>query len=87
MRRVIFGAAALVAALAVAGCGNSRSDRALSGAGIGAGIGAAGAVITGGDLLTGAVVGGAVGAATGAVTDDDDVAVNRRDRKKRKKNR
>lgn len=61
----------LVAALAA--CGSSTSDRALSGAGIGAGLGAAGGAITGGSILGGAALGGAAGAATGALTDEDDV--------------
>lgn len=54
-------------------CGHTTSDRALSGAGIGAGVGAAGSAITGGNPLTGAVVGGAVGAAAGGLTKDNDV--------------
>ena len=46
--------------VALAGCGYSRGDRALSGAALGAGAGA----LIGGDV-TGAIVGGAaVGAAT-----------------------
>lgn len=57
----------------LAACGKSTGDRALSGAGIGAGIGAAGAAVTGGSLLGGAILGGAAGAATGALTDKDDV--------------
>lgn len=64
----------LVSALALlSACGNTTSDRALSGGGIGAGAGALGSAVFGGDPVTGAVVGGAVGAATGAFTDDDDV--------------
>ena len=68
---------AIVAALGLSACGNTRSERALSGAGIGAGIGAAGAAVTGGSVLGGAVVGGAAGAATGAVTDKDDINLDR----------
>lgn len=49
--------------VALAGCGYSRGDRALSGAAIGAGAGA----LIGGDV-TGAIVGGAAGAAVGAAT-------------------
>lgn len=60
-------------ALALAACGESTGERALSGGGIGAGAGAAGAAITGGDPVTGAVIGGAAGAATGAATDEDDI--------------
>lgn len=54
--------------LAVAACGNTKGERALSGGAIGAGAGAVGAAILDADPVTGAVVGGAVGAATGALT-------------------
>jgi len=64
-------AAALIFGLAA--CGSSTSDRAISGAGIGAGLGAAGSAVTGGSILGGAALGGAAGAATGALTDEDDV--------------
>ena len=59
--------------LTLAACGETTGERALSGAGIGAGIGAAGAALTGGSLLGGAAIGGAAGAATGALTDEDDI--------------
>jgi uncharacterized membrane protein len=54
-------------------CGNTQSDRALSGGAIGAGAGAVGGALLGGSPVTGAVLGGAAGAATGAFTDKDDV--------------
>jgi osmotically inducible lipoprotein OsmB len=54
-------------------CGHSKTDRALSGGAIGAGVGAAGAAVTGYDPVTGAAVGGVVGAATGALTKKKDV--------------
>lgn len=63
----------LVATVALVGCGHSRGERALSGAGIGAGVGAAGAAVTGGDPVTGAAVGAGAGAAAGALTDEDDI--------------
>ena len=63
----------ILAAGMLTACGESKSDRALSGAGIGAGVGAVGSALTGGSPLTGAVIGGAVGAAGGAITDSDDV--------------
>lgn len=66
----------LIATTAIAlltACGENKTDRALSGGGIGAGVGALGSTLTGGDPLTGAVVGGAVGAAAGGLTDKDDV--------------
>jgi hypothetical protein len=53
--------------LALAGCGETRRDRAVSGGLIGAGAGA----LIGGDV-TGAVVGGAVGAAGGYATGHDE---------------
>jgi osmotically inducible lipoprotein OsmB len=54
-------------------CGNTTSDRALSGAGIGAGVGAVGSAIVGGPVLGAAVVGGAVGAAAGGLTNSNQV--------------
>lgn len=54
-------------------CGNTTSDRALSGAGIGAGAGAVGSAVVGGSVLPGAVIGGAVGAAAGGLTKPDQI--------------
>lgn len=54
-------------------CGSSKGDRALSGGAIGAGLGAVGSGLTGGNPWAGAAIGGAAGAATGAVTDKDDI--------------
>jgi len=72
--RKIFTLTALgVLSLSVAACGTSKTDRALSGGGIGAGVGAAGAAVTGGNVWTGAAIGGAVGAAAGVMTDEDDI--------------
>lgn len=65
------------ATIVLTGCGESKSDRALSGAGIGAGVGAVGSTIMGGDPLTGAVVGGVVGGATGALTNKNDINFGR----------
>ena len=58
--------------LALAACGSSTSDRALSGGGIGAGVGLVGGALVGAPI-EGALIGGAVGAGTGALTDEDDV--------------
>lgn len=70
----IFGATALLGlTLALAACGDTRGERALSGGAIGAGVGAAGSALTGGSPWTGAVIGGAAGAATGALTDKDQI--------------
>lgn len=57
--------------LPLAACGDTKGERAVTGAGIGAGIGAAGAALTGGSILGGAVIGGVAGAATGALVDED----------------
>lgn len=59
--------------LMLTACGTSKSERALSGGGIGAGVGAVGAAATGGSVAGGAILGGAVGAAAGALTDKDDI--------------
>lgn len=56
------------AIISLTACGTSNSDRALSGGAIGAGVGAVGTSVVGGNPLTGAVIGGAVGAATGVLT-------------------
>ncbi len=69
--------AALAFMLALAACGYSPSDRALSGAAIGAGAGAATSAIVGGGVLTGALLGAGIGAATGALTDPDDIQLGR----------
>ena len=63
---IAIGSAAL---LSLAACGETRTDRALSGGAIGAGVGAAGGALTGGSAVGGALIGGAAGAATGALTD------------------
>ena len=65
----------LLASLAIplSACGTSKSERALSGGGIGAGVGAAAGALTGGSVVGGAVLGGAAGAVTGAATDKDDI--------------
>jgi hypothetical protein len=65
-------AAAFAAALALAGCGTSQSDRALSGGAIGAGAGAVGGALLG-HPLAGAALGGAAGAAGGAFTNPNQV--------------
>ena len=62
-----------VVGLLVAACGSSKTDRGVSGAGIGAAAGAGTSAITGGNPLTGAILGGAAGGAAGVLTDEDDV--------------
>ncbi len=61
----------------VSACGYSKTDRALSGGAIGAGVGAAGTALAGGSPWTGAAIGGAAGAITGAVTDPNKVNLDR----------
>ncbi len=66
-----------MAALTLAACGNTRGERALSGAGIGAGAGALMGAATGGSIGGGALLGGAAGAAVGGLTDKDQVNLDR----------
>jgi osmotically inducible lipoprotein OsmB len=61
------------AVFVVAACGETTSDRAISGGAIGAGAGAATGAVTGGSAVGGALLGGAAGAAAGAMTDEDDI--------------
>ena len=56
------------AALSLTACGHTYAQRGLSGAAIGAGAGAVGSSVLGGDPVTGAVVGAGVGGVTGVVT-------------------
>ncbi|MFZ1415109.1 MAG: hypothetical protein WAS73_11115 [Defluviicoccus sp.] len=55
------------------GCGTSTSDRAVSGAGIGAAVGSAGAAVTGGSIVGGALLGAGAGAAAGGLTKEKDI--------------
>ncbi len=66
-----------VSALALAGCGHSTGDRAMSGGLLGAGAGAAIGGLTGGSMVGGALIGGAVGAVGGAATSSHDVNLGR----------
>ena len=72
LNRILAIALVLVLPIALSACGNTRGERALTGAGIGAAGGALGGAIVG-EPAAGAVIGGAAGAATGAVTDKDDI--------------
>lgn len=67
----LLSAAAMVAFLGA--CGSSTGDRAVTGAGIGAGTGAAVGAITSMSMGTGALIGAGVGAAVGAITDKGDI--------------
>ena len=63
--------------LALAGCGYSPGDRAVSGGLLGAGTGAAVGAIAGGNVGTAALIGGAIGGVGGAVTSPDAVNLGR----------
>jgi hypothetical protein len=63
--------------LALAGCGQSTGDRAVSGGLLGAGAGAAVGAVTGGSAGTGALIGGAIGAVGGAATSPRNVDLGR----------
>ena len=70
MKTIVLKQAALASfvAVALAGCGETRGERALTGGAIGAGAGAVGGAVLGYNPLTGALIGGAAGAVGGAVT-------------------
>lgn len=74
MNRLIL--VATVALLSLSACGHSTGDRALSGAGIGAGVGLLGGALVGAPL-EGAVIGGAVGAGAGALTSSNQINLGR----------
>ncbi len=69
--------ALILACAALTACGTSKTERALSGGAIGAGVGAAGSALAGGSPWTGAAIGGGVGAVTGAVTNPNTVNLER----------
>jgi osmotically inducible lipoprotein OsmB len=71
MNRTLKSIAAGVIILCLSACSNMNStqQRTLSGAAIGAGVGTAATLVTGGCITCGAVVGGAVGAGAGYVYD------------------
>jgi hypothetical protein len=62
-----------VTCIAVAACGTTPSDRAISGGGMGAATGAVIGVLAGGPILGAALIGGAAGAVAGAVTDPNKI--------------
>ena len=76
MKRTTLTAALLFPLLALAACGYTTGDRALSGAGIGAGAGLVGGYLVGAPI-EGALIGGAVGAGTGALTSPSKVNLGR----------
>lgn len=68
MRKLAFPLV-VIAGLGLAGCSgmNATQQKTVSGGAIGAGVGAAGAALTGGCTACGAALGGAVGAGTGYI--------------------
>jgi hypothetical protein len=62
--------------LGLTACGETTGDRALSGAGIGAGVGLLGGALAGAPLA-GALVGGALGAGAGVLTSPGQVDFGR----------
>jgi len=67
---------AVTSALGLSACSglNNRDLKMLSGAAIGAGVGAVGTVITGGCVTCGAVIGGAVGTGAGYIMHENEKA-------------
>lgn len=68
MKRII---AVLALGVFLVGCGSSKEDRGLSGAGIGAAAGTAVGAVTGLSLLQGALLGAVAGGLTGVLTEQD----------------
>ena len=63
------------ALLALAACGSNPTDRALTGAALGASVCVAGAALTDNDLGPAALLGGLVGAAAGGLTTQDQIDI------------
>lgn len=72
MKRTLLAITIVLSAASLAACGNTTGDRAISGGGIGAGVGLLGGALVGAPM-EGALIGGAVGAGTGALTDKDQI--------------
>lgn len=62
-------------ALGLAACGSNPTDRAITGAALGASVGVAGAALTKNDLGPAALVGGLLGAAAGGLTTRDQIDI------------
>jgi osmotically inducible lipoprotein OsmB len=75
MKRLVAGLT-LFPLLALGACGETMGDRALSGAGLGAGVGLVGGALAGAPLA-GALIGGALGAGAGAITTPGQVDLGR----------
>ena len=69
---ILRSATAAALLIALAACGDTMGDRALSGGAIGAGAGAIGGALMG-SPATGAAIGGALGAGAGALTNENQI--------------
>ena len=76
MKRISLAAVLSLSLLALGACGYTTGERAVSGGGIGAGVGLIGGALVGAPL-EGALIGGAVGAGTGALTNRHQVDLGR----------
>jgi len=72
-QRSVLTVTLLTLTLGLGGCGTTKQDRGLSGAGIGAGAGAIVGAVTGLTVLEAAAIGAAGGALTGILTDESQV--------------
>jgi osmotically inducible lipoprotein OsmB len=73
IRKTTAIAASVILATLLTACGQSTSDRTLSGAGLGAGAGAVGSAVLGGNPVAGAVIGGVAGGAVGGLTNSNQI--------------
>jgi hypothetical protein len=73
----IYSALLISVMLFASACGDTTGQRAVSGGGIGAGVGAVGGALLGGSVVGGALIGGAAGAATGALTNKSQIDLDR----------
>lgn len=75
MSRLTMIAAVSLSVLALGACGQTRGERALTGAGLGAAAGAGTSAITGGNVGGGALLGGVAGGALGGLTDQEQLDI------------
>lgn len=73
MKKIMSLAVVCLSVLTLTACSNmsTKEQRMLSGAGIGAGVGAAGTAMTGGCVTCGAAIGAAVGTGAGYIYDHE----------------
>lgn len=77
MRNISHFSLMVALAGALAACGQTTGDRALSGAGLGAAAGAGVGALTGTSVIGGAALGGVAGGAAGALTSPNTVNLGR----------